>query len=190
MKESLPLSYVETVENTIVEDLIRMYENALDKSGFKDFEAQRKDDVVHHKAIWGEERDKEKHRVLTFDAMRENKQRFCAQALFEQIDNDVRFTIEVIPWMESEDKPEIAGVTQSSTERNYDEIYARLRLEEILSAMTGVGEEPDDILYAPHYDKLPKEEKLKKLEQRFQDGKMSKEMYEKIKEWIEADTDI
>ena len=186
MKESLPLSYVETVENTIVEDLLRMYENALEKSDFKDFEVRRKDDVMHHKAIWGEERDKEKHRVFSFDAMRENKQRFCAQALFEQIGSDVRFTIEVIPWMESEDKPEVAGETQSATERIYDEIYARLRLEEILSAMPGVGEEPDDILYTPHYDDLPKQEKLSKLEQRFRDGKMSKEMYEKIKEWIEA----
>ncbi|UCG70173.1 MAG: hypothetical protein JSV09_03920 [Thermoplasmata archaeon] len=186
MKESLPLSYVETVENTTIENLLTIYENALTKSEFKDFEVEEKAGKQNHKAIWGELKDRERKSLLTFEAMKEKSQRFCAKASLEQIGEDVRFTIEVIPWMETEDKPEEPGVTQSATERTYDEIYARLRLEEILSAMPGVGEEPDDILYAPHYDDLPKQEKLRKLEQRFRDGKMSKEMYEKIKEWIEA----
>jgi hypothetical protein len=186
MKESLPLSYRETVENTTVEDLLKMYEDALSKSDFKDFEVQKEDNKLHHKAIWGKKRGPEKKHLLTFDAMKEEMQRFCAEASFEQIGKDVRFTVEVIPWMESEDKPEEFGKTQSRLERDFDEIYARLRLEEILSAIPGVGMEPDDILYAPHYEDLSKEEKLGKLEQRFQDGKMSKEMYEKIKEWIEA----
>lgn len=186
MNENLPLSYRETVENTTVEDLRKMYEDALRKSNFKDFEVQKEDNKLHHKAIWGKKRGPEKKHLLTFDAMKEEMQRFCAEASFEQVGHDVSFSLEIIPWMESEDEPEEFGQTQSRVERDYDEIYARLRLEEILSAMPGVGMEPDDILYAPHYDDLPKEEKLRKLEQRFQDGKMSKEMYEKIKEWIEA----
>lgn len=186
MKESLPLSYIETVENTSLEDILILYEDALRRCNFGQFETKKREDGLHHKAIWGKKGGREKKRFLTFDAMKEEKQRFCAEASFEQIGNDVRFKVEVIPWMESEDKPEEFGKTQSRIERDFDEIFARLRLEEILSAMPGVGMEPDDILYAPHYDDLPKEEKLRKLEQRFQDGKMSKEMYEKIKKWIEA----
>ena len=186
MKESLPLSYRETVENTTIDDLLKLYEDALKRCNFRHLEGQKREGRLYHKAIWGAKRDTERKRFITKDAIREAMQRFCAKASFEQIENDVRFTIEVMPWMESEDKPEVPGVTQGARERVYDEIYARFRLEEILSAMPGVGEDPDDILYAPHYDDLAKEDKLRKLEQRFQDGKMSKEMYEKIKEWIEA----
>ena len=186
MKESLPLSYKETVENITVDELKKLYEDALHRCNFRLFESQDEEGKVHHKAIWGKKQDSEGKSFFTKDAIREEMQRFCAQASLEQIGSDVRFTLEVIPWMESEDKPEVSGETQGRRERAFDEIYARLRLEELLSAMTGVGEEPDDILYAPHYDDLPKEEKLKKLDQRFQDGKMSPEMYEKIKKWIEA----
>lgn len=186
MNGSLPLSYIETVENTTVDNLLKLYEDALMRCNFMHFEVEKAGGKIHHKAIWGKEQPKERKRLITQDAIREEMQRFCANASFEQLASDVRFTIEVIPWMESEDKPEEFGKTQGRRERAYDEIYARLRLEEILSAMPGVGTEPDDILYAPHYDELPREEKLRKLEQRFQDGKMSKEMYEKIKEWIEA----
>lgn len=187
MKESLPLSYTETVENTTIEELFKMYEAALDKCDFTESESSRAGTKFHHKSIWGVEQETERKRIIGFEAIKEEMQRFCAQATFEQMGNDVRFELEIVPWMESADAPEVPGITQGERERIFDEIYARFKLEELLSAMPGVGTEPDDILYAPHYDNLPTDEKLIKLEQRFQDGKISKEVYEKIKEWIEAE---
>lgn len=186
MEEKLPLSHKETVDNKTVDELKKLYEEALQRCNFRHFEFQKEEGIIHHKAIWGRKQDSEGKSFFTKDAIREEMQRFCAQASFEQIEGNVRFTLEVIPWMESEDEPEEFGKSQGRRERAFDEIYARLRLEELLSAMPGVGQEPDDILYAPHYDNLPREEKLKKLDQRFLDGKMSPEMYEKIKKWIEA----
>jgi hypothetical protein len=186
MEEKLLLSYEETVENTTVDELKSLYEDALQRCNFRHFEFQKEEGIIHHKAIWGRKQDSEGKSFFTKDAIREEMQRFCAQASFEQIEKDVRFTLEIIPWMESEDEPEEFRKSQGRREKTFDEIYARLRLEELLSAMPGVGDEPDDILYAPHYENLPREEKLKRLNQRFQDKKMSSEMYEKIKKWIEA----
>jgi hypothetical protein len=186
MKERLQLSYDEIIENKAVEDLLKQYEEALHRCNFRQFETKSEEGKVHHKAIWGKKQDSEGKSFFTKDTIREEMQRFCAQASLEQMGRDVKFTLEVIPWMESEDKPEEPGETQGRREKAYDEIYARLRLEEILSAMPGLGTEPDDILYSPHYESLAKDEKLKKLEDRFLDGKISAEMYEKIKKWIEA----
>lgn len=186
MRESLPLSYRETIENTSMEELLKLYEVALRRCNFRYFETQKSEGKLHHKATWGKKRPTERKRFITRDAIREEMQRFCAKASFEQVGNDVRFIIEVIPWMESADKPEEFDKTQGLRERAYDEIYARQRLEEILSAMPGVGMEADDLLFAPHYEDLQREEKLRRLEQRFRDGKMSKEMYDSIREWIEA----
>jgi hypothetical protein len=184
MKENLPLSYVETVDNSTKEELLEKYESALKKCNFRHMEHKELEGKIYHKAIWGRKQDSERKGILTHDAIRDEMQRFCAQATFEQIGSDARFTLEIIPWMESEDKPEEFGISQGIREKRFDEIYARFRLEEILSAIPGVGMEPDDILYSSHYEDLPQEDKLKKLDQRYQDGKMSKEMYEKIKEWI------
>lgn len=181
----MPLSYVETVDNITKEELLAKYENALKKCNFRHMESKELEGKIHHKAMWGKKQDSERKRILTHDAIREEMQRFCAQATFEQKGSDVRFTLEVIPWMESEDMPEEFGVSQGRREKKFDEVYAHLRLEEILSAIPGLGMEPDDILYSPHYEDLPQKEKLEKLNQRYQDEKMSKEMYEKIKEWIE-----
>jgi hypothetical protein len=186
MKENLPLSYKETVESTTIEGLLTLYKAALDQHDFKEKESIREDTKLRHKSIWGGKRDTEKTRLLSFDKIREKKQRFCAQATFEQMGNDVKFELEMVPWMESADAPEVPGVSQSKKEKKFDEIYARLKLEELLSAIPGIGTQPDDILYAPHYDDLPKEEKLKKLEARYRDGKVSKEVYEEIKIWIES----
>jgi hypothetical protein len=84
MEESLSLSYVETVDNITQEELLSKYEEALKKCNFRHMESKELEGKIHHKAIWGKKQDTEKKRFITHDAIREDMQRFCAQATFEQ----------------------------------------------------------------------------------------------------------